>query len=114
MSVAKSGVDKHRLEGTSKQGLGNAIKHHKSTRRKIDRTIDTLPIDVVSQREIKWLDGPLGKAVEDEEKARLAFLGYPVESLEDVRAKANHIRLLLAEGDELDRTELELLLLSLI
>ena len=114
MSVTRSCLDNHRLKSVRQGGLGEAIKHHKSAMRKIDRTIDPFPDDTIFEGELRWLDSGLEKAIEDEERARLAFLGYRVTNLEDVRAKANHIRLLLAEGDELDRTELELLLLSLI
>ncbi|WP_133123898.1 hypothetical protein [Phyllobacterium zundukense] len=114
MTSTKFVLYNQRLEGTYENKLGNAIEHHRSTRRKIDITIDALPDDSISESEMLWLDGDLENAVEDEEKARLAFLSYPVESLEDVRAKANHVRLLLAEGDELDKTELELLLLSMV
>ncbi|WP_157929582.1 hypothetical protein [Phyllobacterium zundukense] len=60
--------------------------------RKIDRTIDALPDRTISGREVEWLDGGLEKAVEHKEKARLAFLSYPIESLVDARAKANHAR----------------------
>jgi len=114
MTVTRSGLDNHRLEGTHKNGLGNAIRHHKSARLKIDKTIDAFPLEVVSEREMKSFDRRLEKAAEDEERARLAFLGYPVVSLAEVRAKADHVRLLLSEGDELDKIELELLLLSMM
>lgn len=114
MNVAKFGLDNHRLGGTLEQGLGNAIRHHRSTRLKIDQAIDAFRDDAISEDEIEGLDGLLEKTAEGEEAARLAFLRYPVTSLADARAKADHVRLLLAEGDELDKTELELLLLSMI
>ena len=79
MTSTRSVLYNQRLEGTYKNELGNAIEHHRSTRRKIDRTIDALSDDTISEREMRWLDDDLEKAVEDEEKARLAFLGYPVE-----------------------------------
>lgn len=113
MTVTRSCLDNHRLKSVRQGGLGEAIIHHKSAMRKIDRTIDPFPDDAIFDGEIRWLDSCLEKAIEDEERARLAFLAYPVASLEDVRAKAVHVRLLLAEGDELGKTELELLLLSM-
>ena len=113
MTISGSGLDEHRHKSADQGGLEEVIQLHMSARRKIDRTIDRFPDDTVLDSEMRWLDGGLEEAVEDEESARLAFLDYRVTSLEDVRAKADHVRLLLDEGDEFDKAELQMLLLSM-
>lgn len=114
MTVTRTCLENYRLKDVRQGGLGDVIRNHKSARRKIDNTIDAVGGDAISNGRIRWLDDSLQKAAQDEEAARLTFLGYRVTCIEDVRAKADHVRLLLAEGDELDKNELDLLLHSII
>ncbi len=60
------------------------------------------------------LEKRLAAATDAELRARSEVLSFPVNTLEDMVAKAIHLRSLLTEGDDgLDKYELDILLHSL-
>ncbi len=102
-----------RVEGTESR-LGVVIRRHRVTRQKIDWLYGAwADCDELSEKYAK-LEKRLAAATDAELRARSEVLSFPVNTLEDMVAKAIHLRSLLTEGDDgLDKYELDILLHSL-
>jgi hypothetical protein len=113
MREETSNLDECRRDKRGDNGLELAIRDHNAARSTIDRAIDATPGGGASDKARRLFDKRLDQAIQAEQKAWLAFLRYPITSLEEARAKAVHVHCLLNAGDRLEKRDLELLLLSL-
>lgn len=92
-----------------------ALKRHWQTRHEISCIVAIHDEFEQSGRDCSQLEERLVAAIGAEQSARMAVLQIPVANIQDVAAKADHMHSLLLEGDEaLDRSELGMLLRSLI
>ena len=92
-----------------------ALWRHRQARREISCIISAHDEFEKSGKDCSRLEERLAAAIGAEQSARAAVLQVPVETLQDVAAKAEHIHSLLLEGeDAFDRAELDMLLRSLI
>lgn len=110
----QSGTTRLEPDQSEEMALETAIERHRTARLDIDRLFGLLSQGDAAKQDGGPQDEHLEIACAAAEAAWLAFLSYPVASLAGIRRKVAYVRSILAQGDELSTSELELLLRSIL
>ncbi|MCX8280071.1 hypothetical protein OSJ77_07710 [Phyllobacterium sp. 0TCS1.6C] len=94
------------------QSMLEVIRRHKTALKQHESLIERCEEASLAGEECSKLEQRLLAAEIAEQHARAAFFSHPVKTMEDVAAKARHVRSFLHE-EEPDKSEIDMLMRSL-